>query len=541
MINCSNKISKIIFSVIAIISILSCFVSLTVPTQSNAAELVIVLDPGHGGTDPGACNTVDGVDYQEKSLNLKIALSTKRYLSQFSGVRVEMTRTDDTALTLAQRVSKANKLGAHSLISIHNNSSSSPDPSGTLVLVANSTYRTEVTKASQAIGTSVLKHMTALGLRDRGTVAMLATSGDYVVYYPDGSPQDYYGIIQRSMRAGFPGIIVESAFISSPDDVRNYLSSDQKLETLGIAIGKGIAEFYGLSTEKTYDTTARTPIDAQKLTFNTEVYSQLIYPLGETKRVQGDGAAVLSSSNSAPTAFIDYMGMSLNAEDNLCAVITAKASYNNAKLTVFCGSDEIVVANEDYCLSGTMTTDYIHYVLDFTKLPGWAMGVNFLQLSINGAESISLKDIEFFTNTSSVPYSDTVTLSLGQNFSVTPTEHPTAVPTIAPTKAPTQAPTATPTATPTAEPTPIPTAAPTAVVTAAPTAAPMSETTNVTTPLQTEKPIENSTQSTQDNSFAPENSGKSKKTVMIILSVVLLVVIVVFLVYTAMLNLKNKK
>lgn len=64
--------------------------------------------------------------------------------------------------------------------------------------------------------------------------------------YADGSPADYYGVIRQAKQAGFPGIIVEHAFISNASDAKKYLGSDEALKKLGIADAAGIAETYGL-------------------------------------------------------------------------------------------------------------------------------------------------------------------------------------------------------------------------------------------------------------------------------------------------------
>ena len=68
-----NKTTKILMILFAFVIMFSVCFSVTTPLEVNAAELIIVLDPGHGGSDPGAQNTVDGKLYQERNLNLKIA------------------------------------------------------------------------------------------------------------------------------------------------------------------------------------------------------------------------------------------------------------------------------------------------------------------------------------------------------------------------------------------------------------------------------------------------------------------------------------
>lgn len=86
------------------------------------AEPVVVLDPGHGGTNDGAFSPA--VKRFEKSLNLEMALRVRRFLVQWHpDLTVVLTRTRDQYLTLAQRVRKANSLQASLFVSFHFNAS----------------------------------------------------------------------------------------------------------------------------------------------------------------------------------------------------------------------------------------------------------------------------------------------------------------------------------------------------------------------------------------------------------------------------------
>lgn len=80
-------------------------------------QKVIVIDAGHGGTDPGSVK--QGI--QEKDINLQIALKLKKRL-EAKGYKVVMTRTDDTAISLRNRAKLANQAKGDLLISIHQNS-----------------------------------------------------------------------------------------------------------------------------------------------------------------------------------------------------------------------------------------------------------------------------------------------------------------------------------------------------------------------------------------------------------------------------------
>jgi N-acetylmuramoyl-L-alanine amidase len=77
----------------------------------------IFIDPGHGGSDPGAV----GNGLQEKNVTFQIATLIQRMLNEYQGVSIQMSRTGDQTLSLAQRTAKANAWGADFFLSIHIN------------------------------------------------------------------------------------------------------------------------------------------------------------------------------------------------------------------------------------------------------------------------------------------------------------------------------------------------------------------------------------------------------------------------------------
>ena len=201
-------------------------------TEKTAKPYVIVLDPGHGGYDGGA----NGNGVNEKDLTLKIAKYCKKYLEQQGNAKVYMTRNDDTYVSLAGRVDYASSVNANLFVSIHLNSGGGY---GAEVYYPNSNYRPDIGSEGQALAQSVQNELVALGIYNREI--KIRNSQDSK--YPDGSTQDYYAVIQRSKRAGFPGIIIEHAFIDSSSDFSAFLNSDEKLERLGKADANGILKY----------------------------------------------------------------------------------------------------------------------------------------------------------------------------------------------------------------------------------------------------------------------------------------------------------
>ena len=97
------------------------------PSRIPKAERIetVVLDPGHGGADQGASSSWG----MEKDLTLDVAMAARRDLVA-AGYRVEMTRTNDTAVSLEDRVSFANRFARAVFVSIHFNSSSTGSGTG---------------------------------------------------------------------------------------------------------------------------------------------------------------------------------------------------------------------------------------------------------------------------------------------------------------------------------------------------------------------------------------------------------------------------
>jgi N-acetylmuramoyl-L-alanine amidase len=104
-------------------------------TGGSTSSKLVVIDPGHGGTDPGA---VFG-QYFEKVYNLDIALRCEKILKS-KGVDVALTRTTDKTMSLNERVKFANDKNAYLFVSIHNNSMPS-GIKGSMVLYHYTSYR----------------------------------------------------------------------------------------------------------------------------------------------------------------------------------------------------------------------------------------------------------------------------------------------------------------------------------------------------------------------------------------------------------------
>ncbi|EKE07753.1 MAG: hypothetical protein ACD_17C00533G0003, partial [uncultured bacterium] len=114
---------------------------------------IVVIDVGHGGTDRGARR--HGPYCEEKKLCLLTARLIRRYLDQL-GYHVVMTRDTDDFLPLARRVEIARQASANIFVSIHYNSSKSPDASGVEIFFSDSKANPVRTSASKKLADSIL-------------------------------------------------------------------------------------------------------------------------------------------------------------------------------------------------------------------------------------------------------------------------------------------------------------------------------------------------------------------------------------------------
>ena len=166
---------------------------LAVYIHDSAPEISVCLDPGHGDHDPGAVSD----DRQEKDDNLRIALLVRDNL-EAKGIRVYMTRDDDTFLSLEERCALANKKKCTLFVALHRNSAESG--SGVEVWVENTPE-----KVDWALAENILN-----GLSEAGISKARGVKSGYV-HNPDGN---YYVNAHTKM----PSCLVELGFITSDTD-----------------------------------------------------------------------------------------------------------------------------------------------------------------------------------------------------------------------------------------------------------------------------------------------------------------------------------
>lgn len=171
----------------------------------NGNGQLVCINPGHGGSDPGACGNL-----QEKDMNLVVSLRLGQLLQE-CGFRVVYTRTDDRWMALSDRPAIANENNTDIFVSIHHNGSASPESSGTLVICYPGS--SNGLRLAQLVLNGLCNRM---NLANRGIIQR------------DDSDVTY---------SNMPAIITEGLFASSPNDCRFFSNGGAELEAQGILEG----------------------------------------------------------------------------------------------------------------------------------------------------------------------------------------------------------------------------------------------------------------------------------------------------------------
>lgn len=193
-------------------------------TNNIPSKFTIIIDPGHGGKDPGKVGTAGSL---EKELNLKIALYLKDILEK-QDMKVIMTRTEDNDLSktstnfkisdMKERVALIRKNNADLVISIHQNSYTSADIYG-----AQCFYHTNSTEGKKLAAT---------------IQNQIITSTNQTKIREIKGNNDYYLLKHSSI----PTVIVECGFLSNPQE-EQLLLTDEYQRKMAWAIHLGVLQY----------------------------------------------------------------------------------------------------------------------------------------------------------------------------------------------------------------------------------------------------------------------------------------------------------
>ena len=229
------------------------------PSSKGLRQITIAIDPGHGGEDPGA---IGATGSREKDITLLIAKKLKAKIDEEPGMRALLTRDGDYFIPLHMRVLKARKLQADLFISIHADAFTNPAARGSSVFAlsekgatsASARYLAKKENESDLIGgvslnvKDPLLAKTLLDLSQTATIndslklgkAVLGNIGEINKLHKNHVEQAGFAVLKSP---DIPSILVETAFISNPDEERR-LNDSAYQDKLVSSILSGIKKYF---------------------------------------------------------------------------------------------------------------------------------------------------------------------------------------------------------------------------------------------------------------------------------------------------------
>ena len=230
-----------------------------VPTATPLRDVLIAIDPGHGGEDPGA---IGRKGTREKNVVLQIARRLAGQIDAQPGMRAILTRNSDYFLTHRNRMKKAREQRADFFVSVHADAFKDASAHGSSVYALSESGATneaarwlaERENAADLIGGVSLDDKddllasVLLDLSQNAAISSSLSAGDYVLRE--------LGSINRLRRkdvqqANFlvlkspdiPSILIETAFISNPQEERRLLDTGYQ-NKLAVALMRGIRSYF---------------------------------------------------------------------------------------------------------------------------------------------------------------------------------------------------------------------------------------------------------------------------------------------------------
>jgi N-acetylmuramoyl-L-alanine amidase len=229
-------------------------------SQPDIARMVtIVIDPGHGGEDPGA---VGRGGSQEKHVTLAIARRLKAQIDAVPNMRAVLTRDGDYFIPLGQRVQKARRVQADLFVSVHADAFIKPTARGSSVFVLSENgasssaarWLAQRENAADLIGGVNLGvkdpflARTLLDLSQTATIndslklgrAVLERIGGVNVLHKGQVEQAGFAVLKAP---DIPSILIETAFISNPEEEQRLIDEEYQ-EQMASAIVKGMQGYF---------------------------------------------------------------------------------------------------------------------------------------------------------------------------------------------------------------------------------------------------------------------------------------------------------
>ncbi|HEJ84106.1 MAG TPA: N-acetylmuramoyl-L-alanine amidase, partial [Desulfobacteraceae bacterium] len=227
--------------------------SLSLAQQLGLGVQRIVIDPGHGGKDPGAM----GNNLKEKDITLAVARKTADHLRSIHKYEVILTREDDRSLPLEERTAIANTRKADLFVSIHVNAHPNKSTSGVETFYLNLATNTEAMRVAARENATTTMNISDLQdiLKDLMQNSKIHESSILAEYVQNrliaGLRENRYSTRDLGVKqapfyvligAEMPAVLAEISFISNPGDA-DRLRQDTYLDQIARQIAAGVAGY----------------------------------------------------------------------------------------------------------------------------------------------------------------------------------------------------------------------------------------------------------------------------------------------------------
>lgn len=286
------------------------------------------IDPGHGGTDPGAT----GNGLQEKNLTLQISKKIRDMLGEYENTQVRLSREGNQTLTLNQRTNAANAWGADFLLSVHINAGGG---TGYEDFRYNTLSASSATgRIQSAIHSAVMMAIRGFGVSDRG-----AKSANF----------------HMLRESNMPAVLTENLFIDTPQDA-NLLKRADFIEAMARGHVNGLAKAFGLTRKVTTK-----PVTPPKPPVTQPKPSVPRNPKEDDNMLER--AVVINGFADFPAA--ERLALYLKAPIYLRSIVTGQKVAK--ELYIVGGTKEGMVANKVTLLSGADRFETAAAVANFIK------------------------------------------------------------------------------------------------------------------------------------------------------------------------------
>ena len=234
-------------------------VPVTVKASARAKDIIIMIDPGHGGKDPGATG-VNGV--HEKTVVLAISKKIVQMINQQPGYRAYLTRSDDRYLTLRQRIAIARQKKADIFVAIHADAFSNKRAKGASVFALSTRGATseaarwlaQKENESELVGglslsdkTHLLKSV-LLSLSQTATIRSSLVVGQDILASLNRVTTLHHLTVEQAAfvvlkSPDIPSLLIETGFLSNPTEAKRLASSSYQGQ-IARAIEKGLVSYF---------------------------------------------------------------------------------------------------------------------------------------------------------------------------------------------------------------------------------------------------------------------------------------------------------